>query len=166
MLRPWESADTPAVLAAYADPGADWLPMDFTEREMTVAVDAVARRTYAATRPPWRRGDVDASWEGLPPVEKYNRRAAVGEMVLPVLQALPERPTIGSRPAFDDAEYVEAAAAATRALLEHRSPGTWEAMPERRRRRLVRTTVALTRSAVEAMPVRQDPGDLTVPDHL
>ena len=140
--------------------------MEFTEREMTVAVDAVARSMYAATRPPWRRGGVDATWAGLPPVDKYNRRSAVGEMVLPALQALPERPTIGSRPVFDAAEYVAAAEQATRVLLEHRSPGAWEQLPERRRRRLVRATAAMTRRAVEAMPVRQDPDHPSVPDHL
>ena len=142
------------------------VPMRFTEREMTAAVDAVARRLFSATRPPWRRGGVDAAWEALAPIEKYNRRSAVGEMVLPVLQALPERPTVGARPVFDDVEYAEAAEATCRAQLEHRSPGAWEKTPERRRRRLVRTTAAMTRTAVEAMPVRQDPDDLTVPDHL
>ncbi len=140
--------------------------MRFTEREMTVAVEAVARRLLGATRPPWRRGGADAAWEALAPIDRYNRKSAAGEMVLPALQALPERPTVGSRPVFDDAEYTRAAEEATRALLEHRTPGAWDAMPERRRARLVRMTAALTREAVEAMPVRQDPDDLVVPDHL
>ncbi len=140
--------------------------MRFTERELTAAVDGVARRLFAATRPPWRRRRADAAWEALPPIEKYNRRSAVGEMVLPALQALPERPTVDARPVFDDEEYAEAAEAASRQLLEHRNPGAWDTMPEGRRRRLVRTTAALTRSAVQAMPVRQDPDDLVVPDHL
>jgi hypothetical protein len=87
-------------------------------------------------------------------------------MVLPALQALPERPTVGARPVFDAREYAEAAEAASRQLLEHRNPGAWDEMPGGRRRRLVRTTAALTRSAVQTMPVRQDPDDLVVPDHL
>jgi hypothetical protein len=140
--------------------------MEFTEREMTVAVDAVARRLFATTRLPWRRGGVAAAWEALPPIERYNRRKPVGDAVLPALQALPERPTVGSRPRFSDEEYTAAAEQASRALLEQRKPGAWDDLPERRRRRLVRTTAALTRSAVEAMPVRQEPDDLTVPDHL
>ncbi|HEU4512073.1 MAG TPA: hypothetical protein VFR87_03110 [Nocardioidaceae bacterium] len=140
--------------------------MRFTEREMTVAVEAVARRLLGATRPPWRRGGVDAAWEALAPIDRYNRKSAAGEMVLPALQALPERPTVGSRPVFDAAEYTQAAEDATRALLEHRKPGAWDSMPERRRKRLVETTAVLTRTAVEAMPVRQDPDDLVVPDHL
>lgn len=133
---------------------------------MTAGVDAVARHLFAATRPPWRRGKADAAWQALAPIEKYNRRSAVGEIVLPVLQALPERPTVGAPPAFSDGEYAEAAEAASRALVEHRKPGTWSTMPERRRKGMVRTTAALTRRAVTAMPVRQDPEDLTVPDHL
>jgi hypothetical protein len=133
---------------------------------MTAGVDAVARQLFAATRPPWRRRGTDADWEALAPIDKYNRRSAVGEMVLPALQALPERPTVGATPTFDEAEYAAAAEAASRDLMEHRSPGAWDELPERRRRRLVRATAALTRTAVRAMPVRQDPDDLTVPDHL
>ena len=140
--------------------------MKFTEREMTAGVDGVARYLFAATRPPWSRGKAEAAWETLAPIEKYNRRSAAGEIVLPVLQALPERPTVGAPPAFSDEEYAEAAQSASRALMEHRNPGSWTAMPERSRKRLVRTTVALTRTAVTAMPLRQDPDDLTVPDHL
>jgi hypothetical protein len=140
--------------------------MRFTERELTAAVEGVARRLFAATRPPWRRSGVDAAWAALAPIDKYNRKAAVGVMVLPALQALPERPTVGARPEFSDDEYDEAAGAASRALLEHRSPGAWDKMPTRRRSRVVRTTAALTRTAVQAMPVRQDPDDLVVPDHL
>ena len=67
---------------------------------------------------------------------------------------------------FSDEEYHEAAVAGSRALVEQRDPGAWERMPERRRRRLVRAAAALTRTAVRAMPVRHDPDDLTVPDHL
>ena len=140
--------------------------MNFTEREMTAAVDAVTRRLFAVTRAPWCRGGVEAAWEGLAPIEKYNRRSVAGEMVLPVLQALPERPTVGARPEFDDDEYADGAEEASRALMEYRSPGAWDKMPARRRRRLARTTVALSRTAVKAMPVRQDPDELIFPDHL
>jgi hypothetical protein len=140
--------------------------MRFTEREMTVAVDAVARRLYVATRMPWRRGGADAAWDSLGTIDRYNRKAAVGEAVLPALVALPERPTVGARPEFTKDEYAAAAEVASRTLLEQRKPGSWDALPERRRRRLVAATAALTRSAVAAMPVRQDPDALTAPDHL
>lgn len=140
--------------------------MRFTEREMTVAVDTVAQQMFAATRPPWRRKDVEAAWQALRPIDRYQRKKAVGETVLPALNALPERPTVGAHPEFSDEEYTEAATVGSRALLEQRSPGAWDEMPERRRRRLVRAAAALTRSAIRAMPVRQDPDDVTVPDHL
>ncbi len=133
---------------------------------MTAAVDAVARQLHAATRP-WaalRKGGVEAAWREMKPMGKYHRKAAAGEMVLPALVALPERPTVGARPDFTAAEYEEAARSGTRDLLERRSPGSWDAMPERRRTRLVRTTAALTRVGVHAMPVRQDPDALVVPD--
>lgn len=138
--------------------------MRFTEHELTVSVDAVARSLFSATRPPWRRREVEAAWESLPRLDKYHRKAAVGEAVLPALVRLPERPTVGARPHFTDEEYVEAATAASQALLESRTPGAWEAMSERKRRRLVRATSMLTRQAVAAMPVRQDPDALIGPD--
>ncbi len=140
--------------------------MRFTERELTVAVDEVARQMFAATRPPWRRKDVDAAWQALRPIDRYHRKKAVGETVLPALEELPERPTVGARPEFTDEEYTAAASVGGRALLEQRSPRAWDRMPERRRRRLVRAAAALTRSAVRAMPVRQDPDAMTAPDHL
>ena len=140
--------------------------MKFTEPEMTAAVEAVARELFASTRAPWRRGRPDAAWEGLSPMEKYKRKSAVGELLLPVLQALPERPTVGAPPVFTDEEYAEAAETTGRALLEHRTPGVWNSMSERRRRRLLRASVAMARTAVAAMPVRQDPDNLVVPDHL
>jgi len=139
--------------------------MRFTEREMTAAVDAVARRMFGATRPPWKRGGTDAAWDALPPIERFNRRSAVGEVVLPALTALPDRPTVGARPEFTPEELAGVAESTGRARLEHRRPGAWDAMPERRRKRLVQANVALTRLALEAMPLRQDPDDLTAPDH-
>jgi hypothetical protein len=140
--------------------------MRFTEHEMTVGVDAVARRLFAATRPPWRRGDASAAYDALSKAEAYPRKAAAGEIVLPALTALPERPTVGASPEFTTAEYEAAAEAGSRTLLEHRRPGAWDAMSAKRRARLVATAADLTRVAVAAMPVRQDPDALVVPDHL
>lgn len=140
--------------------------MRFTEHEMTVAVDAVARRLHAATRPPWRRGDAEASYDALERMKKWRLKVTAGEVVLPVLTALPERPTVGARPEFTDAEVTTAAQAAGRDVMEHRKPGAWDAMATKRRARLVATAVELTRVAVAGMPVRQDPDALIVPDHL
>lgn len=140
--------------------------MKFTEREMTVAVDAVGKQLYAATRPPWKRGTVDADWEALTPGQKYQRRAAAGEMVLPALLGLPERPTVGKAPEFTEEEYAAAAEEGARQLFDHREPGSWDRLSARKRSGMVTATAALTRAAVAAMPIRQDPDALVVPDHL
>jgi hypothetical protein len=141
----------------------------FTEQELTAAVEAAARHTYAASRPPWRRGEADLAWEQAPAIEKFQHRSAAGEVLLPVLSALPERPTLGARPEFSEQEYAEAAEGVTRTLVDKRKPGSWDRLPARRRQALVGSTVALAKDAVQAMPVRLDPDDprgFVVPDHL
>jgi hypothetical protein len=138
----------------------------FTEREMTIGIDLVAQRMYAAMRGPFRRRDAAAAWDDLAAFAKYQRRAAIGEAVIPALLALPDRPTVGATPQFTAAEYEAAAEESTRSLLEVRKPGAWDGMSEKKRGRLTRATAALTRTVVEAMPVRQDPDALVVPDDL
>ncbi len=140
--------------------------MRFTEHEMTAGVDAVARELFAATRPPWRRGSTATAYDRLDRAQRYHRLAAAGEIVLPVLVALPERPTVGATPDFSAEEYAEAAAAALREVHEHRSPDGWDSLGTRRRRALVAVAARLTRTAVRAMPHRGDPDALVVPDHL
>ncbi|HEY9566273.1 MAG TPA: hypothetical protein VIR30_21130 [Nocardioides sp.] len=140
--------------------------MKFTEREMTVAVDVVGKTLHAAKKPPWRRGSADAEWEQLKPIEKYHHRAAAGEMILGPLVALPERPTIGARPEFTDEEMASAAEESTRNLMEHRKSGAWERLSAKKRKVLVDSTVAFVRIGINAMPIRQDPDALIVPDHL
>lgn len=140
--------------------------MRFTEHEMTVGVDAVARELFTATRPPWKRQAAGAEFAALDKGARYRHKAAAGEVVLPVLIALPERPTVGAPPAFGDDEWRTAAEQGSREVLDHRRPGAWEAMSERRRRRTVDAAVALSKVAVAAMPPRSDPDALVVPDHL
>ncbi|GAA1913073.1 hypothetical protein GCM10009737_13130 [Nocardioides lentus] len=130
--------------------------MKFTEREMTVAVKAVAQQLMLATRP-LGRGSVDARWDRLAPIERYEKLSAAGDLVLPVLLALPERPTVGATPAFTAEEYDAAAGEAADARGEQ---------TPKARKRLVAVTARLARAAVAAMPVRQDPDALIVPDHL
>lgn len=119
--------------------------MKFTEREMTVGIDKVAQALFTATLPPWRK-EKQTAWELLPKFEKYQRRAAVGEAVIPALIALPERPTVGATPEFSKEEYAAAAGSKAKAKL--------------------------TRLVVEAMPLRRDPDallgtdDFVVPDTL
>lgn len=140
--------------------------MKFTEREMTVAVDAVAQKLYAGQRPPWRKGSAESAWDDLGKFEKYQHKATAGEMILPALIELPERPTVGATPEFTAEEYASAAEAGSRALMEQREPGSWDSMPEKKRSRFNALTAAMARLAVEAMPIRQDPDALIVPDHL
>ena len=140
--------------------------MRFTEHEMTVGVEAVARELFAATRPPWKRQSVPGDFAALDKARRYRHKAAAGEVVLPVLTALPERPTVGATPVFTDEEWRDAAERGSREVLDFRTEGAWEALGERKRRRLVDGAVALTRVAVAAMPLRSDPDALIVPDHL
>lgn len=130
--------------------------MRFTEAEMTEAVKAVAQQLMVATRP-LSRGRVEARWEKLAPAARYDKLAAAGELVLPVLVVLPERPTIGAVPAFSAEEYAAAAAEAAANRGDE---------SEKARRRLAAVTSRLARTAVQAMPVRQDPDSFVVPDHL
>lgn len=133
---------------------------------MTVAVDAVGRQLHAATKPPWKRKGAEDEWEQMTPGQKYQRRAAAGEMVIPVLLALPDRPTVGRPPEFTDEELATAAEEGARSLVDHQEPGTWERLPEKKRQATLGATVALTRVALAAMPIRQDPDAIVVPDHL
>lgn len=138
----------------------------FTEREMTVGVDAAAQQLHVAGRPPWRRGKATQDWKELDAMARYQHRATAGEMVLPTLVALPERPTVGATPAFSAEEYAEAAEAGARALVAARREQAWEKLSEKQRNRMVAATSAITRAAVEAMPLRQDPDALIVPDYF
>ncbi len=135
--------------------------MRFTEHELTVGVEAVARTLHRAARPPWRRRVAADTFADLDRAARYRHLAAAGEVVLPVLLALPERPTVGRSPQFDAAEWRAAATEGARQTLERRRPGGWDAMPEKRRARTAASAVALARIAVEAMPPRSDPDALT-----
>lgn len=138
--------------------------MRFTEREMTVAVEAVAKQLFAATR--LRRGDTDGAWARLTPQVRYQALSSAGDVVLPLLLALPERPTVGAPPPFSDEEYATAAEEACRTRAERAKPGSWDGGTKRGRRRQLAAAEQLGRVAVAAMPIRQDPDALVVPDHL
>lgn len=139
--------------------------MRLTEREMTVAIETVAKQLFAATRPPWKR-DAEAAWLELTPLARYQHKAAVGDAVLPVLMALPEPVQTVGRRSFTDEQYAEAVGPVLQRRVETQEPGAWEAMSEKRRRREIKAMAELTRLAVEALPERRAPDDLVVPDHL
>lgn len=140
--------------------------MRFTEHEMTVAVAAVARQSFE-TLPGFMRKKVGAStWEELPKMARYQLLSASSKIVIGGLTALPERPTVGATPEFTDDEYAEAAESVLRDLADRAEPGTWDGTSERKRRKQVEAGAATLRVAVAAMPPRQDPDALIVPDHL
>lgn len=140
--------------------------MRFTERELTVALEEVAKAAFAASLPRRRRGEAEEAWRTADKIEKYQLRAGIADTLLPVLQELPERPTVGEPPPFTDEEYAEAASTALRAVLDNREPGAFDSLGAKQRDQAVRGTVELARAAVAAMPVRQDPDDLSIPDYL
>ncbi len=128
--------------------------MQFTEHEMTVAVDAAARHLFVGRSVPWKRKRATQTWEELPAFEKYRHRAAAGEIVLPTLTALPERAVPGGRPSFSLEELVSAGSSGAQSLTDHRSPGAWDRLSERKRKHVARAAALLTRLALDAMPVR------------
>lgn len=140
--------------------------MKFTEREMTVAVDAVARGTFDALPKLLRRRAGATSWEELGKGARYPHLVAAGGLVLPGLTALPERPTVGEPPPFTDEEYAAAAEEVLRSRASAEDADGWERLPERRRRKAVEAAGQVLRAAVQAMPVRRDPDALVVPDDL
>lgn len=127
--------------------------MRFTEHELTVAVEAVGRRLDATTRAPWKRKKAEERWEGLSKMQRYERLSAAADLVLPVLAALPERPTVGATPVFSAQEY-------SAAVEQARGSAAGK-----RERMAVVVVADLARRAVAAMPVRRDPDALDVPDH-
>lgn len=140
--------------------------MRFTEHEMTVAVEAVARQAFE-TLPGFMRRKVGAStWAELPKMDRYRLLSASSRLLIPGLTALPERPTVGATPGFTDEEYAEAAETALRDRVDRDEPGAWEAVSERKRRKQAEAAAVTLRVGVEAMPHRQDPDALIVPDHL
>lgn len=140
--------------------------MRFTEREMTVAVEAVAQQGFDSLPKLLRRKAGAESWALLGKGQRYPHLVNAGDVVLPGLVELPERPTVGATPAFTDGEYAAAAEHVLRSRAETKKPGSWESMPERRRRKAIPAIAAVLAVAVRAMPIRQDPDAIIVPDHL
>lgn len=128
--------------------------MQFSEHQMTVAVDTIAKELFLARGMPWRRRKRAAAWETLDPFARYQHRAAAGEMILPTLAALPDAQAQGERATFTMPQLLEAAESGARALADQRAAGSWEAMSEKKRSRVVRLTAMLTHRALKAMPPR------------
>jgi hypothetical protein len=139
--------------------------MRFTERELTVAVDELAQQVFGAGRSRWKRKGLEEAWLALPPMEKYGHRTAVADTVLPVLIALPERPTVGAPPEFSEVEWSQAGDAGIRQSMD-RDPGSYDALGDAERSLIVNGAIQLARAAIGVMPIRQDPDAIVIPDHL
>jgi len=124
--------------------------MRFTERELTVAVDRLAEQAFSASLPRRKRKNAETEWQSLAPIQKYGVRTTVADIAIPVLLALPDRPTVGASPEFSEDEWAEAVLA-----------GLPEADAAQRGAALV-----LARTAVAVMPIRQDPDAIVIPDYL
>lgn len=124
--------------------------MRFTERELTVAVDRLAEEAFAASLPRRKQKKADEEWRALTPIQKYGVRSTVADLALPVLLALPDRPTVGAIPRFTDEEWDQAVSAG---------------FPDGDEAQRI-TAMAMARTAVEVMPVRQDPDAIVIPDYL
>jgi hypothetical protein len=130
--------------------------MRFTEHELTVAVTAAAKTVAGAKRRRVSKGAGDEAWEAMSKVDRYHLLSAVGGEVLPVLLALPDvEVAAGTRPTFTDAQVAAAV-----------EENLGEAGGRLRRKVAVAARTTLVKVALAALPVRQDPDALVVPDSL
>lgn len=131
--------------------------MRFTERELTVALEGAAKTVLAAQDKSVRKGQrtVDDAWQALTKYQRFVLLDGLGDQVLPVLVGLPDVDVEpGTRPAFTDEQV--------RAAVEERLTD----VRGMKRRMVLEARVALVRAALAAVPPRQDPDALVVPDDL
>lgn len=129
--------------------------MRFTEHELTLAVTAAARTV--ATARGRRRTSADDAWKALSRIDRYHLLEAAGSQVLPVLLALPDvEVEPGTRPSFTDAQVL--------AAVEQTMDGAGGGRLRRKVSAAARAT--LVKVALAALPPRQDPDALVVPDSL
>lgn len=129
---------------------------------MTAAVAAVGQHSFEALPKIVRRRAGGATWHELTKGARYPYLRAAGDIVIPALAALPDRPTVGATPEFSAAEYEAAAHAA----LQARGAESFDQLPEKKRAKLRAQVVQVIRLAVLSIPHRQDPDAFIVPDHL
>nr|WP_242679912.1 hypothetical protein [Nocardioides sp. IC4_145] len=117
-----------------------------------------AKTVFAAQDKDVRRGkrDVDEAWQALTTIQRFRYLDALGDQVLPVLVALPDvEVEPGTRPTYSDEDV-------TRVVEEK----VGDSVGRVRRALVVKGRVALVQAALAALPPRQDPDALIVPDHL
>ncbi|HCB06131.1 MAG TPA: hypothetical protein PLZ93_06000 [Nocardioides sp.] len=132
--------------------------MRFTERELTVALEGAAKAVLATQDKTVRKGrrTPDEAWQALTRYQRFQLLDGLGDQVLPVLVSLPDvEVAVGTRPTFTDQQVAAA-------IEERLDPG----LKGIRRSVLVKARTALVQVALAAVPPRQDPDALIVPDHL
>jgi len=124
--------------------------MRFTEHELTTALTGAAKQLLAVQRRDVRKGraDIEAVWAEMDRYQRFRILDALGDQLLPVLVSLPDVEVApGTRPTFTD-EQIDAAV----------DGSIGEGGGRLRRRAAVAARAALVRSALQQLPVRNDPG--------
>ena len=132
--------------------------MRLTERELTGALEGAAKSVLAAQDKDVRKGrrSADDAWAALTKFQRYQMLSGLGDQLLGVLVALPDREVaIGSRPSASDAEIE----AAIKEIGGDELRGL-------RGKVVVKARTALVQLALSHIPPRADPDSLIVPDHL
>ena len=131
--------------------------MRFTERELTVALEGAAKSVLAVQDKTVRKGrrTADDAWAELSKYQRFQLLDGLGDQLLPVLVSLPDvEVAVGTRPTFTNAQIS--------AAVEERLG----AVKGLKRKVILQGRIALVKIALEAVPPRQDPDALIVPDHL
>ncbi len=133
--------------------------MRFTEHELTTALTGAAKTVAAAKAGGVRRRDADPEevWQAMEKYARYQVMAALGDELLPVMAALPDvEVAAGSRAEFTNEQIL----AAVHTSMNEGSLG-------RVKRKVVEASrVALTKVALEHLPVRRDPDALTFDEEI
>jgi len=129
----------------------------FTERELTVALEGAAKGVLTAQDKSVRKGrrTADEAWTSLTRYQRFQLLDGLGDQLLPVVFSMPDvEVAVGTRPTFTNAQIS--------AAVEERL-GAGKGL---KRKVLLQARIALVKIALEAVPPRQDPDALIVPDHL
>jgi hypothetical protein len=132
--------------------------MRLTERELTAALEGAAKSVLAAQDKDVRKGrrTADDAWAALTKYQRYVMLSGLGDQLLGVLVALPDREVaIGSRPSATHAEI--------EAVVQDVGGGELRGL---KGKVVLKARVALVQLALAHVPPRADPDALIVPDHL
>lgn len=139
--------------------------MKFTEHEMTTALTGLAKHYLAQIHPDKDADDfgVDAAWENIPRFNRYKTLEVYGDLVLPVLVALPDVDVEpGTRPVFDDNQVLTAA---QQVVADREAAGRSHA-PDVSADDAVKSSFLTTRLALRFLPVRLDADGLLTGDDI